>query len=92
MLGTYVGGAQSPRLLVGGEQRPLGVGGEGGGDVGAPAFLGLLLELGPDRLRVCVDSFEHAPHHIVLERRIKEVLARQVEVAPLHGLLGRTLQ
>ena len=54
--------------------------------------LGLFLELGPDGLRVGVDSLEHAPHHPVLERGVQEVLAHQVEVAPLHGLLGSPLQ
>jgi hypothetical protein len=58
----------------------------------APALLCLFLELGTNGLGVGACSLEHPTHHPVLQRRVKEVLARQVEASPLDRLLGRALQ
>src|SRR5215211_4747765 len=92
VLGTDVGGTKGPRLVVGGKQSPLGVGGQRWRDVRAPALLCLLLQLGPDGLRVCTHLLEHAPDHPILQCSIEVVLAAQVEAAPLHCLLGCPLQ
>ncbi len=92
MLGSDIRGAQRPRLLVGREQGPLGVRRQGRRNARAPTLARLLLELGGDGRRIRVRPFEHVPDHVVLERRVEEVLGGQVRAAPLHGQLSRPLQ
>src|SRR5918997_764891 len=92
VLGTDVGGAKCPGLLVCGEQSPFSVWSKRGSDVRAITLLYLFLKLGPDVLGIGAIPLKHAPHHVVLERSIEQVLARQVEATPFESLLGRPLQ
>src|SRR6266566_539545 len=79
-------------LLVGGEQRRLGVGRQRGRNVGALRALGLLLDLRRDRLRIGVDLAKHVADDVVLERRVQQVVGVQVEAAPLERRLRAPLK
>ena len=85
VLGPDIRGAELARLLVGSEQGRLRVRGERGRDVGPLALLGLLLDLGRDRLRIGVDLVEHVADDVVLERRVEQVVGVEVEAAPLDA-------
>ena len=67
VLGSDVRGTQGPGLIVGREQRPLGIGGQSGGDVRASTLLGFLLQLRPQGVGIRAGPFEYPPHHRVLE-------------------------
>jgi hypothetical protein len=75
VLGAHVGGAELARLLVRRQQRGLRVGCQRGGDVGALALLGLLLELGRDRVGIRADLFEDVADDVVLKRAEEQVVA-----------------
>ena len=92
VLGPDVRGAELARLVVGGKERRLRVRRERGGHVGALAFVGLLLELGRDRLGVGVDLPQHVPDDVVGERGVQEVVGVEVQAAPLERGLGRALE
>jgi hypothetical protein len=85
VLGADVGAPEVARLLVGGEQRRLRVRRERRRDVGALALARLLLELGGDRVGIGVDLVEHVANDAVLERRVKQMVAVEVEASPLDG-------
>src|SRR5215203_1772523 len=90
--GAYVRRPQSLRLLVGSQERPLGVRGQRRRHFRPRALADLLLDLGSESVRVRVYSFEYPSYHPVLQRRIEQVLGVQVKAPPLRGLLGGPLQ
>src|SRR5918998_3865535 len=92
MFGTDVRGTQRLGFVVSGQQGPLGIRRERGGNVRTTALLDLFLQLGPESFGIRAGLLQHTPHHVILERGVEEVLARQVQATPLHRLLGRPLQ
>jgi hypothetical protein len=60
--------------------------------VGRLALVGLLLELGDDRLRVGVDLAKHMAHDIVLKGRVKQVIRVEVQTPPLDSRMRRPPQ
>ena len=92
VLGTDVRGAEVARLLVRSDQGRLRVRGERGRDVGLPALLGFLLDLGGDRLRIGIHLVEHVLDDIAWERGVEQVVGVEVEAAPLDCGPRRPLQ
>ena len=92
MFWSDVGRVELTRLLVGGEQRRLRVGRERRRDVGALRALGLLFDLRRDRLGIGVDLAQHVADDVVSERGIEQVVAVEVEAAPLERRLRGPLQ
>ena len=92
VLGPDVGGPHLACLLVAREDRSLGVGRQGRGDVGGLASFGLLLDLCGDGLRIGAHLFQHVHNHLVVERRSQQVVGVEVEAAPLDGCRRRPLE
>jgi hypothetical protein len=92
LLGADVGRPDLACLLVGREDRSLGVGRQRRGDVCGLASFGLLLDLCGHRLRIGAHLLQDVHHDLVVERRPEEMVGVQVQASPFHCRLGRPLQ
>jgi hypothetical protein len=92
VLGADIRSSELARLVVGSEQRRLPVRRERGRDVRPLRLLGLLLDLGCDRVRVGVDLAQHMADDIVAKGRMQEMVGVEVEASPLERRLRRALQ
>jgi len=92
VLGPHVRGPELARLVVGSEQGRLRVRRERRGNIGPLRRVGLLLQLGRDRVRIGVDLTEHMANDVVAEGRVQEVVGVEVEASPLERCLRRPLQ
>src|SRR5215204_4931882 len=80
--GPNVGGVKSLSLLVGGQKRPFGVGGERGSHIIASFLFGFLFQLSTDLAGVGIGLPEYPAHHLVLQGDVEQVLGVQVRASP----------
>ena len=92
VLGPDVGRPELARLLISGQERRLRVRRQRGSDVRALVLVGLLLELGQDRVGVGVDLGEDMADDVVLQGCVEQMVAVEVEAAPLERSLRGPLE
>src|SRR5690242_4088424 len=92
MLRADVRLAELARLLVRGNQRRLRIRRQRRRHARPLTALRVLCDLRCDRLRVGVDLLQHVAHHVVPERGVEQVVALEIETAPLERGLRRTAQ